>query len=353
MKNCMDKDTILFVNNGKPGLAFNMDYYRTNYDMLSSKVIDPGKILYKMGVTSDTWIDFKRAIQTKTGTYQERLDKAFNDETCLIKDLREIPEASYYDADGFCFPISPYDGEYLSAYWLKRIPFNYDAVQYAFDGEDLVITFSEDDNVNNAFISINSMFYRFEIRDFHTVVFKNVKQLLTPIQTTGSDYGSYAVRVQAYAWQSLEKSAPMFPVSREEDWFTLEKPIEDNCFIIYQGVIYEYQLNYSNKTKFKLLNVDLSTVPLMNLNDIYVYKMTSTEANKEVRRFITRGIGNKYKDTVDFALPIQDSMILFNGIDNEYEIMDTASIFYPESLFSVRHVSNLSFVAQVNFMLDM
>jgi hypothetical protein len=268
-----------------------------------------------------------------------------------VTDLTEIPEAVYYDAQGYMFNITPYDGEYNTAYWLKRVEFDYDALQFQFDGDHLVVAFGENDNLNEALISLNAMFYQHELVDHRTVVFRNVKPLLSKVQTVGSGYDGYEVRIQAYAWEGLEKNPSVSPVSRDGEWFIMERPIEENCFMIYHGIMYEYELNYDDKRKFKLLNVNPSALSLFKLDELAIYKMTHKEPNKEVRKFITRGIGNKYRDSVDFTLPIRNSLITFNGVDSEYEVTDNASIFYPDSLFSVRHVSNLSFVAQVNFTL--
>jgi hypothetical protein len=355
MKQSMDKDTILFVQQNRGGVAFNIGFYRNNYDKFSNFVADPEAILYKMGNTAQDWIDYRRAVQTKTGSLQERLQKAYADPAYRITDLRQIPETQYYDASGYMFSIPPYDGEYNTAYWLKRTSYSYDKIQYAFDGDHLIVTFDANDNINDAMISLNAMFYHFELINFHTVVFKNVKPLLPKINTVGerATYDGYGVRIQCYAWDNLDKQPPVFPTRRDGEWFILERPIEENCFIVYHGIMYEYELDYQDKRRIRLLNVNPSSLTLFMLDDIFIYRFAHTEANKEARKFITRGIGNKYKNSVEFTLPIDNSMVLFNGVDSEFEVVAPASIMYPQSLFSVMHVSNLSFIAQVNFMLGM
>jgi hypothetical protein len=308
-----------------------------------------------MGDTAQDWIDYRRAVQTKTGSLRDRLEKAYQDPAYRITDLRQIPESEYYDDNGYKFFIPPYDGEYNTAYWLKRVEFNYDEITYGFDGDHLVINFPETDNLNDAMISLNSMFYHHELLDYHTVAFRNIKPLLPKIQTLDAkgSFDGYGIRIQAYAWEGLDKQPPVFPIRRDGEWFILERPIEENSFMVYHGIMYEYKLDYEDKRRFKLLNVSPTALPLFNLDDLFVYRMVHSEVNKEVRKFITRGIGNKYKNSVEFTLPIESSMVLFNGVDSEFEIVDPASIVYPESLFSVMHVSNLSFIAQVNFTLGM
>lgn len=351
MKTSMGKDTILFVTKQKGGVAFNINYYRNNFDKFSNMVSDPERIFYKMGETYDSWIDFKRAIQTKTGSYQERLDKAFADPLYHITDLRELPETVYYDEKGYIFNIPPYDGNYASAFWLKSVKYDYEAVSFKFVGDDLVAQFSEADNITNAIVSLNALFHHYEVLAYNKIVFKNIKPILPRINTIGDEIKQFATRIQAYAWEGLHKEEPVFPKKRDNEWFILQRPIEQNCFIIYKSVMYEYELHPTDARKFKLKNVTLTSLPFFSLDEIYVYRMNAMEQNHEARKYISRGVGNKYKNTVDFALPIENSMILFNGVDNEFEVQDVASIFYPESIFSVRHVSNLSFIAQINFML--
>jgi hypothetical protein len=350
----MDQNTILFVQKNGGGIAFDYNYYRNNYDKYSNLVADPQMILFKMGTTAFDWIDYRRAIQTKSGGWTDRLQAAYNDSAYKITDLRQIPETTYYDAQGFQFFIPPYDGEYNTAFWLARTNFNYDAIQFAFNNDDLLVTFDEKDNINNAVLSLNSMFYNWEMVDYHTALFRNVKPLLTKIQTVGSDdYNNYATRIQAYSWEGLNKKPAVFPTGRQGTWFILDAPIEENSFIIYHGIMYEYELDYNDKRKFQLLNVTAEALAMFSLDEVFVYQMVHQDANKEARKYITRGIGNRYLNSVDFTLPINNSMVLFNGVDSEYTVQEVAAIEYPESLFSPTHVSNLSFITQINFMLGM
>jgi hypothetical protein len=188
--------------------------------------------------------------------------------------------------------------------------------------------------------------------NYHKIVYRNIKNNLSRVETVGNESG-YEIRVQAYAWETLHKEDPVTPLAREGEWFVLERPIEENCFIIYRGLMYEYELNYNDKRRFKIRGVSASALEMMRIDEMKVYSMTSEQTNREVRKYVSRGIGNRFKNSVDFTLPIRESLVLFNGVDNEYEVTDEASIYYPQSLFSVNGVSNLSFISQVNFTLGL
>jgi len=345
----MDKDTILFILSENEAIGYHLDYYRaSNY----RNTLNPIKIFYKMGDTRETWIDFKRAIQLKRGTYEERLSQAFIDPNFKIINLKEIPKTKYYDKDGFCFEIPPFDGAYEIGRWLSRISFDIENCTYEFVGtdlQDLKVIFPETNNINHAIISLNSLFLPFETLNYHTVVFRGARNTLVKINTIGDLKDQYDIRLAVYVWEGLRKSAPLFPISRNYDMFTLDQPIEDNCLIIYKGVIYDYELNYSNKRQFKLKGINQEALELLELDKIAVYRMVSEDPTIATRKYITRGVGNKYKNSVDFSLQVTNSLILFNGVDNEYEIVDSNSIVYPRSLFSVNYVSNLSFITAVNF----
>lgn len=129
----------------------------------------------------------------------------------------------------------------------------------------------------------------------------------------------------------------------------MERPLEYNCFIVYNGVMYDYEIDENDRKRFKLKNVDVTNSVLFEIDDIYVYEMKSEFPNTEVRKYIAQGIGNKYRNSVEFALPVKNTMILFNGLDHQYEVARVNGIEYPDSIFSVNHVSNLSFITQVNF----
>jgi hypothetical protein len=159
LKNRADKDTILFVLNDTKAIGYNINFYKTGQIVNN---INPKKIFYKMGDTSDTWIDYKRAIQMKTGTYEDRLQAAFEDINFRITNLKEIPEIEYYDNDGYMFTIPPYDGAYDLNKWISRVMFDLDNLEFEFvgiDGTDLQVTFPDTEDISNAIISLNTFFY--------------------------------------------------------------------------------------------------------------------------------------------------------------------------------------------------
>lgn len=342
----MDKDSILFVRNGV-GVGYNMNFYRGNFGSLPEILDDPQYIFYK--TFEGVWIDFKRAVQTNTGSLEQRIAKAAIDPDYRIDDLRVIPETRYYDVYGYMFTIAPYDGVYNSSNWLDRIEYDYDAIQFELNGEDLKVTFKETENINEAFISINSLFFPFVRVDHHTVVFRDIKPHLFKVATVGELIDSYDIRIKVYAWKGLNKLPPIFPHRREAEWLVMEKEIQENCIVIYRNVMYEYETHPLDRKRVRLLGMSLAAIDVININDVYFYEMKSTAVNFESRRYISRGVSNKYRDSVDFPLPVKNSLILFNGVDNEYEVQDINAIHYPGSIYSVNGVANLPFVAQINF----
>jgi hypothetical protein len=349
MKTQMDKDTILFVFATGEGIAYNYAYLQAHATDLN--LGDPSYVLYKMDDDRNTWIDFKKAIQNKSGSFKQRLAAAFNDPLFRITDLRLIPETQYTDANGYVWTISPFDGFYDMSFWLARTTFDLDKITYSFTGDsgnDLTVVFNED--ITNAFISLNCFFADYDQLAFNTVVFRNIKQYLVQYQIMGDIPNAYNFKFDVFAWDDLSKSTPIYPTGRESDSFVMATPIEDNCIIVYNGAIYDYTLNYANKTLFTLNNVSSAAAANFRLDHIRVYQMQAISANVQARRYIVNGIANKFKNSVDFVLPIENSMILYNGVDQEFEVMSAYSIVYPTSLLSVTAVSNLSQVISLNFM---
>lgn len=346
----MDKDTILF-SNGRVGIAFNYTYYRNNFTdfspVIRKHLSESTKIFYKMGDNVNTWIDYKRAIQLKTGTYQERLNAALSDRSFVVFDLTLLPETEYYDELGYKHNIAPYDGSYNSAFWVTRTVFNLEAIQTEFIENDLKVTFAPEDDIRNALISLNTFFYEFDIINPHTVLFRNIKSYLssTPIM----EGNGFIFKIDPYAWNGLTKRPSVTPTMRELEWYYLDYPIEENSIIIYKGVVYDYILDYENKRRFRLKNVDLGILEAFEIDKIEVHEFIATDANREARKYISNGISNRYRNCVEFALPILDGIVLFNGVDNEFEVVDSTAIVYPQTLFAVNHVTSLSFINLINF----
>lgn len=346
MVKTMDNGSILFVR-GDKGVGYNMAYYQANFGSLPEVMDDPQHIFYK--TSEGVWIDFKRAVQTNTGSLSQRIAKASADGDYRIDDLRLIPESHYYDVYGYRFEIAPYDGIYNSTHWLERVQYDYDAVKFELSGDDLRVTFGEKDNINEAFISLNGLFFPFVRTNLRTVVFRDVKPHLVKVATVGEEAEHYDLRVQAYSWKGLNKLPAIFPQRRESQWLVMERAIGQNYIVIYRNVMYEYETHPTDPRRVRILGMGLAAIDVINLNDVYFYEMKSTAPNYESRKYISRGVSNKYRDSVDFPLPIYNSMILFNGVDSEFEIQDVNAIHYPRSFYSVNGVANLSFVAQVNF----
>ena len=349
MKNTMDKDTILFTFNNKKALAFNIDYFRLNHALHTDYLFDPVNIYYKLYDEQTSWSDYQRAIHNQSGSYYDRLLKAYADPEFKITNMKLIPACDYYDANGIKHEIPPFDGIVDQAFWLDRIVYDTSKITYEVTGDDLVVSFDKD--ITNAFVSLNSLFYPTELLNDKTVVFRNIIDRLPKSEMFGETIVNF--KIDAYAWENLTKLDPLFPNARNGEYFYMEKPIEYNCIIIYNGTVLKYELDEENKSRFKINDLDTFQLENMVLDEMAVYQMDYDKPNMVARAYWQSGIGNRYKGTVDFTLPVRNSMILYNGIDAEYEIVDTNMVFYPETLFSVTEVTTLSFIQQVNFMLGM
>ena len=350
--NQMKENTILFITDENRAVGFDKTYYDQNNDLHRLEIGEPKKVFYKLYESRDSWIDLQKTVQLKPGDFLQRIQAAINDLSLRIFDLKQIPETKYYDSNGMFHMISPFDGMYNTDYWLKRRTFK-DFVSAEWTGlnnTDLRIAFDPTDNVYDAVISLNTLFHQYDILNGHVILFRNVKPLLTKIRTTGDVREQYDLKIDVFAWENLRKKVPFTPINRMNDWLILPRECNNNCFVIYNGVFYDYEVNETDKRKIKLKGITVQAISNFRLDKVFVHEFESTIPNKTSRKYLTYGIGNRYKNSVDFVLPIQDSMVIYNGVDNEFEMDSMYSIHYPETLFSIMHVSVLNFVYAINFM---
>lgn len=392
MKTTMEKDTILFVGNNNYGIAMEYNYYNKNYYKVDNKIESPIAIYYKVGNTSDTWIDLEKAIQLLPGSFTERVLRALELPDYRITDITKIPACDYYDAKGYINKISPYDGQYDSAFWVKRCDDLYlkgkNGYDYSIEGNHLYIRFNEDIDIDlkNSMISLNGLFTPYKILGKNLIKYINIVDqlyinqvnftnmsneeiheeidLLKQKQRTGtitdaetirlynliqSLYKMYTVKINVYTWENIEKSENIPSVGRNGEWITLSKYVDDNCFVIYKGQMLDYEVNEINKSKIRLKDVDIERLRMFDLSKLYVYQMTSTEQNRELRKFIAKGINNRHRNTVDFVLPVEQSLVVYEGIDHEYEIIDEGTVLYSGTKFSPSFVNDYSTISQINF----
>ena len=387
MKTTMEKDTILFISSENWGMGLNYTYYQGNYHKIANKITDPINIYYKVGDTSDTWIDLDRAVALLDGTFADRIQQAFQREEFRVRDLKLIPQCEYHDAKGRIHQISPYDGQYDASLWVDRIDMDYN-YSYTVEGNNLYIKFDSscDIDLKNSMISLNGLFSNYKIIGTHTIKYLNIvdqlyinqinftNMTLTEVKDEilrlqekmrigvasesdinrlnnliQSQYKEYTVNIKVYTWKNILKSPVISPRIRIGEWITLDKMIDENCFVIYKGQILEYELSATQKNNIRLKDVPLENLEMFELGKLQVYQMTCSEPNQVIKKYISKGINNRFRNTVDFVLPIKNSLVVYEGLDHEYEILDEATVLYPGTRFSPSYVNDKSLIYQVNF----
>jgi hypothetical protein len=369
----MPKDTILFtsVDKNKPGIGYSYEYFKGNFVTPSP---DYQKIYYKAGSSRDTWIDYKKTIQLKPGNRAEMIAAALADPNFLI-DFRDIPASYVYDLDGddtIRQYYTPYDGYYDHEMWLRRVDreLNLTAINeetltpetdrsqyiiYHWDADDLYVDFpAQTAGIDNAIISINMLFLEYVKVHAHRIVYRNLKPNI------GKHFGwdendgrnTYDFRFNVYKWQDLAKAAPISPVGKagSSNYFIMPVEMETNAFIFWNGVSYTYDIAPGDDTYIRIKGINANTFDSTKYNEIKVVRMTPIVDNMEVHRYVHCGINNKYANSVDFLLPVCDSLITYQGVDHEYVVEDDNAIRYIDSSFSLSgDVTYVAEVLSVNF----
>ena len=363
----MPKDTILFLSTDryKRGLAYDYGYFNENLVLPSS---DYQIVYYKAGDTRDTWIDYKRAVQLKSGTKEEIIAKALADPDFLV-DFRDIPATYYYFGKDETNKVyyTPYDGYYDNQMWMLRddTDINLEAINrdtidastdvsvhiiYWWDGDDLYVRYpAECSGIDNAIISINMLFLEYVKLDSHNIVYRNLKRNIGKFFGWDEELGLnfYQIKLCAYKWSGLIKGAPLSPVGIVEgsDYFIMPTDMEHNAFVFWNGVYYTYHVSETNPTYILIDGIKGSTFDVRELNDIKVYPMLSANSEMETHIYVHCGFNNRYKNSIDFLLPIYNSCIVYNGVDHEYVVEDDNAIDYIDSSFSI--AGNVTFVSEV------
>ena len=359
----MPKDTILLISEyKKESTAYAWNYFKNYFD---SPSVTYSAIYYKAGNDRNTWIDYKKTIQTKQGNREEKIRQALADKSFHINYL-DIPDTYYYDECGIRSYYTPYDGYYDNQMWLQRddMDLNKDAINrdfiknitdqsqyiiYYWSGEDLVVKFPG--NIKDAIISLNMFFYKYEISTSDTIIYRKIKQNLS--KQYGFDETAdkvYDLRFNVYRWKNLKKEGIYFPKSiiNNEKYFVMPMEMEHNSFVFYNGVFYTYEIHPTNKNWIKINGLEAGLVD--DLSEISVHVMKSSDKNMEAQMYVHCGVNNRYKNSVDFLLPVSNSVIVYNGVDHEYSVEDDNAIAYQNSTYSIyESVTYLSEVLSVNF----
>ena len=159
----------------------------------------------------------------------------------------------------------------------------------------------------------------------------------------------YQIKVNVYYWDGILKDPAMIPARRTGEWFSMNREIDDNCFIVYKGQIFDYEVSTADKRLFRLKNVGLSNLEGFETTKVNVFHMRSADSTKEIRRYVIKGHTNVHKNTVEFVLPVSQSLVLYEGLDHEYSVIDDGTIAYDGTKWSPNYVVDTSNVTSVNF----
>lgn len=108
----------------------------------------------------------------------------------------------------------------------------------------------------------------------------------------------------------------------------------------------DFEVNPINSHQFKFKNVALPAMKLMNLGKIRIFKFSHMDPNKGIRKCVVRGHNNIHRNTVDFVLPVHQSLIIYEGVDHQYDVIEAATIVYSTD---VNYVDDSAVVQSINF----
>ena len=453
MKTSMEKDTILFIDNNDYGLAMNYKWFSKHYGEVAPHYGQPVKVFYKCGDTVDTWIDYSQAIQCKSGSRSERIQGALNDVRCRIN-IKDIPQTDYFDAEGEKQIIAPYDGTFVSSMWVQRTDDVILRQNYSYkvdENGNLCVTFGSDVDLENSLVSLNSIFYKYQIdrKQPNTIIYttdivnelavdtinltnindeeqqeklnelsvqiknytylikelqKDVKKLEEELKEVDNvilgfydnyqeklaneakkiniekylkvkikelynlevtrdklqkEYNrihsnivrEYRVNVKLYTWEDVVKSDVIRVNGRIGEWFTTDTPIDDNAIVLYNGVIQNHEVSQYDKRQFKITDgYSILSLEAFEVGKFAIYNMTSKDKDRCIKKYVINGYNNRNKDTVEFVLPVRQSLITYNGVDFDYEIHSNGTIYYPGGYkHSTNYVENDARVQSINF----
>lgn len=364
-KTTMDKDTIVYILDDKKygnvySRAYNREYIKRNYASEYKRIEKANRIYYKVGNGFDTWIDYRKAIQNNKGTYDERINLALkNPDMKLSEDLREIPTTLYTDNEGYENIIPPNDGMINKAYWLEREdrgifepvckPTIRNVGKEKEHSIDLMFEFSVD--VDDALITLNGFFKEYEQLSPRKILYRNIGAELPKITIFNEDKPdntTYDYNIKVYKWKGLKKLPEKRPIERtEKNTIKFEQEITRDGLLIYNGLIYDYKI--VNNHEIEVCGIDADKLKEFILDEFMYIKFVSVDGRDIVCNFKTNAIINNLANEAAFVKSVDNSLITYNGVDMDYEVMDNFTVKYPQSLFGTREVPNDANIVSISF----
>lgn len=361
MKKHMDKDTIVYVGNGF-SFGYNFELMKKKPQLVDKRVLEATKVYYKVGEKLDTWVDYQRAIQNNVGSHQERLEKALkNPNMTLSNELYELPETIYCDIYENQYKILPNDGKSLGSFWHERIDYfidtpvykptlrqiNYSRAQNHIDLPvyeiDLEVEFKQP--VTDSLITLNGFYLPYDELAENVILFRGIKNFLSssaPLDDMDRYTNYYDYEVAVHKWKGVRKEKVLKPYMLEGRTLTFREKINQHGFLMYNGLLYNYDLvkenesdTESNKIMLRLDEIDYYIIDELVLKDFtYIQFGLENPISDEIelKRFEIYGINNILPEEVEFNRKIKDAMIVCNHLNFSYHFQDAYTIKYPDGI---------------------
>lgn len=339
-KKTMDAKAMVFIGKNFV-IAYHHDYFKKNFASLHNVVKSANKIYMKLTDKHNSWIKYREAIQNLPGSYEKRLQTAYETPAFrLSTDLVEIPACYYTDVEGDEYFISPNDGKVNYNYWLDREDIIQEppVVEVLKRGSienpiyDVKATFKN--VMTDGIFSLNTLFLDFEHLTPYEIIFRDVPlTTIKPLEDLDKET-YFNTEIGVYKWAGAKKLPLRRPEFIEEDSLVFSSPVDVNGMVFYNGVYYRHimtddpsQKGYGYK--IKLLGVEPDQLLQFNLDEVRYIKFTSTDGTDNIKKFELKGLNNLRPNEVEFPMVINNSMITTSGIDATYMMKDKYTIEYP------------------------
>jgi len=326
MKEMMDISTILFKGDNF-SLAYNENYFKKNFHSIIERVKDATHIYFKFKGERGSWFNIRHSFDILNGFELEKYFNGFRLHK-LSGSLQEIPETIYTDRYGYIYTIPRRDGlsilNFITRFQENQITGN---KSIDFSG-NLIVDFNVD--ISNALITLKCLFY-----PYVKVTNNRIKFLQS--ETFYNSNEPQTNEVQVFLWENLLKQDPISPISRDEEWFVFQNNIDQNSVMIYNGVMYRYQVNLNNPKRLKIEGLSVSDYSTFDISRMKLIKFVHTDPTLEVSKIDFIGNNNYSQNFSQFTEDISNAMVLYNGIYHSYTLSGNNKVVnyaVPQTLHS-------------------
>lgn len=315
MKNQMDNNTILFKGDSY-SISYDEAYFKKYYKDIIDKVKDSEYIFYKYNEFRSSWFNIKNSFNLLNGFEAEKYFNGFRLHK-LSGTLVELPETQFTDQYGYIHRIAKRDGLSIMNV-VPRFPMANitKVVSIDFSG-NLIVDFNVD--ISNALITLNHVFYPYVKVTNNRIKFLQAETFYNSNEPSEN-------KIEVFIWENLLKQPAITPISRDEEWFVFENNVDPNCVFIYNGVMYLFERNLNNLKKIRLVDISVADYSLFDISKMALIKFVHTNPQLEVVKVDMEGNNNYAQNFSQFTEPVNNAMVLYNGIFHEYTLNGTGSI---------------------------